>query len=53
MRLLDKEGNPGPMDTYADIVRVNLLGTFNTLRLVAARMARNPLTPEASAACAC
>lgn len=46
MRLLDKEGNPGPMDTYADIVRVNLLGTFNTLRLVAARMARNPLTPE-------
>ncbi|MFQ6686582.1 SDR family NAD(P)-dependent oxidoreductase, partial [Bordetella pertussis] len=46
VRLLDKEGNPGPMDTYADIVRVNLLGTFNTLRLVAARMARNPLTPE-------
>ncbi|MCD0504940.1 SDR family NAD(P)-dependent oxidoreductase [Bordetella petrii] len=46
VRLVDKEGNPGSLDTYTDIVRVNLIGTFNTLRLVAARMARNTPTPE-------
>jgi len=41
VRLIDKEGNPGSLDTYQDIVRINLVGTFNTLRIVAARMARN------------
>lgn len=41
VRLLDKEGNPGSLETYIDIVRVNLIGTFNTLRVAAAQMARN------------
>jgi NAD(P)-dependent dehydrogenase (short-subunit alcohol dehydrogenase family) len=46
VRLVDKEGNPGSLETYESIVRINLIGTFNTLRLAAARMARNELTEE-------
>lgn len=46
VRLLDKEGNPGSLDTYVDIVRINLIGTFNAVRMAASRMARNELTPE-------
>lgn len=41
LRILDKEGNPGSLDVYEAIVRVNLIGTFNVLRLAAAAMARN------------
>ena len=40
VRLLDKEGNPGSLAAYENIVRTNLVGSFNTLRLAAARMAR-------------
>ncbi|MCR5867794.1 SDR family NAD(P)-dependent oxidoreductase [Aquincola sp. J276] len=46
VRLLDKEGNPGSLETYVDIVRINLIGTFNTVRMAASRMARNELTDE-------
>jgi NAD(P)-dependent dehydrogenase (short-subunit alcohol dehydrogenase family) len=46
VRLIDKEGNPGSLATYESIVRVNLIGTFNTLRLTAVRMARYELTAE-------
>jgi NAD(P)-dependent dehydrogenase (short-subunit alcohol dehydrogenase family) len=41
LRILDKEGNPGSLAHYENIVRINLIGTFNTLRLAAAMMARN------------
>ncbi|GAA5080887.1 NAD(P)-dependent dehydrogenase (short-subunit alcohol dehydrogenase family) [Thermocatellispora tengchongensis] len=41
VRLVDRDGNPGSLETYERIVRVNLIGTFNVLRLAAARMARN------------
>ncbi len=40
VRVLDKEGNPGSLETYVEIVRINLIGSFNVLRLAAARMAR-------------
>jgi NAD(P)-dependent dehydrogenase (short-subunit alcohol dehydrogenase family) len=46
VRLIDKEGKPGSLETYENIVRINLIGTFNTLRLTATRMARNELTTE-------
>ena len=46
VRLIDKEGNPGSLETYENIVRINLVGTFNTLRLAAVRMARNEPTPD-------
>jgi len=41
MRILDKAGEPGSLDHYEMIVRINLIGSFNVLRLAAARMARN------------
>jgi NAD(P)-dependent dehydrogenase (short-subunit alcohol dehydrogenase family) len=41
VRLLDKQGNPGSLELFDTVVRVNLMGTFNTLRLAAAAMARN------------
>jgi NAD(P)-dependent dehydrogenase (short-subunit alcohol dehydrogenase family) len=43
LRILDKEGNPGSQEFYESIVRVNLFGTFNALRLAAAAMARNDI----------
>jgi len=43
VRLIDKEGKPGSLETYESIIRINLLGTFNTMRLTAARMARNEI----------
>jgi NAD(P)-dependent dehydrogenase (short-subunit alcohol dehydrogenase family) len=46
VRLIDKEGNPGSLATYTDIVNTNLIGTFNTLRMAASRMARNALTDD-------
>ncbi len=39
MRVVDKEGNPGDLAFYEQIVRVNLIGTFNVLSQAAARMA--------------
>ena len=41
IRVVDRDGNPGSLETYERIIRINLIGTFNVLRLSAARMARN------------
>ncbi|MFD2677796.1 SDR family NAD(P)-dependent oxidoreductase [Camelimonas lactis] len=41
LRILDKAGNPGALDHYEMVVRINLIGTFNVLRLAAAAMAKN------------
>lgn len=41
VRLIEKDGSPGSLQAYEDVVRVNLIGTFNALRLAAAAMARN------------
>ncbi|MGD9945061.1 MAG: SDR family NAD(P)-dependent oxidoreductase [Burkholderiaceae bacterium] len=46
VRLVEKDGSPGSLETYEAIIRVNLLGSFNVLRLAAVRMARNEPTPE-------
>ena len=49
-RILDKERTPGPLDAFADVIRVNLTGTYNVLRLAAARMSGNePLDGERGA----
>lgn len=40
-RIIDKNGQPGSMETFMDIQRINLGGTYNILRLAAARMAAN------------
>lgn len=47
LRIVDRDGNPGSLEFYEGIVRTNLIGTFNVLRLAAARMARlDPLGEE-------
>lgn len=39
VRLVNKDGSAGDFDLYREIVDINLVGTFNILRLAAARMA--------------
>jgi NAD(P)-dependent dehydrogenase (short-subunit alcohol dehydrogenase family) len=41
LRIIDKERVPGDLDTFAEVVRTNLVGTYNVLRLAAAQMAAN------------
>jgi NAD(P)-dependent dehydrogenase (short-subunit alcohol dehydrogenase family) len=40
-RILDRDGQPGDLAGFAEVIRVNLIGTYNVLRLVAAQMATN------------
>jgi NAD(P)-dependent dehydrogenase (short-subunit alcohol dehydrogenase family) len=46
IRVVDKNGEPGSLEQYEAVVRVNLIGSFNVLRLGAARMAKAPLLEE-------
>jgi NAD(P)-dependent dehydrogenase (short-subunit alcohol dehydrogenase family) len=41
VRVVDRNGDPGSLELYTEIVTTNLIGSFNVLRLAAARMARN------------
>ncbi|WP_227370014.1 SDR family NAD(P)-dependent oxidoreductase [Halomonas sp. M20] len=41
-KLLDREGNPADLEAFAKTININLIGTFNVLRLAAAAMAKNP-----------
>jgi len=41
-RIVDKEGAPMPLEHFARIVNVNLIGTFNALRCAAAAMSAAP-----------
>jgi len=41
LRILGRDGEPSPLDSFEEVLRVNLIGTYNVLRLAAARMARN------------
>ncbi|MBK5218392.1 MAG: SDR family NAD(P)-dependent oxidoreductase [Thermoleophilia bacterium] len=41
VRTVDRDGNPAPLEVFAEIINLNLVGSFNVLRLAAARMAKN------------
>jgi len=41
VRLVNRDGTPGDLELYSEVIGINLIGTFNVLRLAAARMARN------------
>jgi 3-hydroxyacyl-CoA dehydrogenase / 3-hydroxy-2-methylbutyryl-CoA dehydrogenase len=46
MRTITKEG-PHPLDLFSKVISVNLIGTFNVIRLAAAQMAKNqPVTAD-------
>ena len=40
IRVVDRDGNPGSLEVYETVIRINLIGSFNVLRLGAARMAK-------------
>ncbi len=47
VRIVDRKGEPMDLDHFRKIIEVNLIGTFNTLRLAAADMAKlEPLTED-------
>jgi NAD(P)-dependent dehydrogenase (short-subunit alcohol dehydrogenase family) len=41
VRLVNRDGSPGDLELYSEVISINLIGSFNVLRLAAARMARN------------
>ncbi|MGY0488269.1 SDR family NAD(P)-dependent oxidoreductase [Streptomyces sp. WG-D5] len=51
VRLVNRDGSPGSLEDYEKVVRVNLFGTFNVLRLAAARMAANEPVEEERGVC--
>jgi len=40
-KVLDREGNPHPLDSFAKGIEINLIGSFNVLRLAVAEMTNN------------
>ncbi len=50
IRIVGKEGEPAPLGDFEKVIRVNLVGTFNMIRLAAAAMARlEPIEGERGA----
>lgn len=41
LRVLEKDGSPSDVDIFASVVRTNLVGSFNVVRLSASRMVKN------------
>lgn len=41
-RVIGKDGSPAPLEDFERVVRVNLIGTYNVVRLAAARIATLP-----------
>ncbi|MBL8287641.1 MAG: SDR family NAD(P)-dependent oxidoreductase [Rubrivivax sp.] len=41
-RVVGKDGQPAPLEDFERVVRINLIGTYNVVRLAAARIARLP-----------
>jgi len=39
-RVVGKDGTPAPLEDFERVIRVNLIGTYNVIRLTAARMVR-------------
>jgi NAD(P)-dependent dehydrogenase (short-subunit alcohol dehydrogenase family) len=45
-RVLDKQGEPVPLERFTDVVLTNLVGTYNVIRLAVAQMAKQALDGE-------
>ena len=50
-RIIDKQHQPGSLETFEQVIKVNLVGTYNVLRLAAAAMSRNDLLDGDRGAC--
>ena len=44
--MLDRDGNPSPLDAFERIIRVNLIGTYNVIAQASAVMSRTEPDPE-------
>ena len=51
VRVVERDGSPGSLELYEQLIRINLVGTFNVLRLAAARMAGNAVVDEERGVC--
>jgi NAD(P)-dependent dehydrogenase (short-subunit alcohol dehydrogenase family) len=51
VRLVNRDGSPGDLELYQQLININLVGTFNVLRLAAARMARNEVVDGERGVC--
>lgn len=45
-RVVDRQGNPHPLDRFEFVIRTNLIGTFNVVRLSAAQMMKQEVEDE-------
>jgi NAD(P)-dependent dehydrogenase (short-subunit alcohol dehydrogenase family) len=45
-RIVGKDGNPAPLEDFARVVNINLIGSYNVSRLFAAACAKLPLLDE-------
>ena len=51
VRLVNRDGTPGDLELYQQLININLVGTFNVLRLAATRMAKNELVDGERGVC--
>lgn len=51
LRIIDREGHPGSLETFERVLQINVLGTFNVLRHAAAAMARQEALGEERGVC--
>jgi len=51
LRIVNRENQPGELASFASVVTINLVGTYNVLRLAAAAMSANELVDGARGAC--
>ncbi|MEJ8845619.1 SDR family NAD(P)-dependent oxidoreductase [Variovorax rhizosphaerae] len=53
IRLVEKDGSPGSLEKFSEVTQLNVIGTFNVLRLAAAQMAQNALHGDSGQRGAC
>lgn len=51
VRLIDRDGTPGDLELYQQLININLVGTFNVLRLAATRMSKNEVVAGERGVC--
>jgi NAD(P)-dependent dehydrogenase (short-subunit alcohol dehydrogenase family) len=51
VRVVERSGEPGSLETFRHVIDVNLIGTFNVLRVVAGAMAKNDPVDGERGAC--
>jgi Dehydrogenases with different specificities (related to short-chain alcohol dehydrogenases) len=45
-KVLDRDGHPSPLEHFQRVININLIGTFNVIRLASGQMSKNQPDPE-------